>query len=417
MRLLIVLLLAVGYLQSNVSAQAPATPSPSQAPGEKERRTLLESAPLSFASFVFAGADFPKVDFQQPSLLEDVVGTYTLQTTFYDTNYNRVTRANVAGRYGAIVQVTPQTGQPFQRTFTLYRQSAPVDWNAVQTQFTAELPPEVGVQAEVMAQRRALWSGFLKDILVENLAHNPEAAVVLAGLHEAQIGDGNGSWNNPYHRDETWWYGLKKKLGQAPPTRYLLDLPAGYDANQDQKWPLVIFLHGSGESGTDLSLLQRNGLPKLVAEGQHFPFILVSPQAPTDYLLGTQIIEVLDEIALKYRVDTDRVYLTGLSMGGNSTWFTALEFPSRFAAIVPIAATGDPGGAARLKRVPTWYFVGAHDNTMNLERAQQMVEAMKAGEVPFQFTLYPDASHAQTWEKAYADPALYRWMLAQKRQH
>ena len=417
MRILLGLLFVLGYLQSSASAQTPATPPPNQSSLEKERRALIESAPIAFDSFVFAGADFPKADFQQPALVRAAVGDYTLQTTFYDANYNLVTRADVVGRYGAVVRVTPGIGQPFQRTFTLYRQNASVDWNSVQTPFTAPLPPEVGVQPEVMAERSAFWSGFLKDTFSENLSHNPEAAVILSGLHEAQVGDGGGSWNNPYHRDETWWYGLKKKLGQVDPTRYLLDLPAGYDADKDQKWPLVIFLHGSGESGTNLSLLRRHGLPKLVAEGQQFPFVLVSPQAPTGYLLGTQIIEVLDEVARKYRIDPDRVILTGLSMGGNSTWFTALEFPGRFAAIIPIAATGDPGGAARLKRVPTWYFVGAHDDTMSLARAQQMVEAMKAAQVPFQFTLYPNASHAQTWENAYADPELYRWIMKQKRQH
>jgi predicted peptidase len=92
-----------------------------------------------------------------------------------------------------------------------------------------------------------------------------------------------------------------------------------------------------------------------------------------------------------------------------------LEFPERFAAIVPIASTADPGGAFRLKHMPTWYFVGAKDGTMRQERAQQMVEAMKAEGVPFRFTVYPDAGHVETWEKAYSDPALYDWLLAQKR--
>jgi predicted peptidase len=251
--------------------------------------------------------------------------------------------------------------------------------------------------------------------LVSSFGRQPKSAVLLAGLHEAKVGDGSGSWNNSNHRDETWWYGLKKKLGEVRPTPYLLDLPQGYDADQTRKWPLLIFLHGSGEGGQDLSKLRHHGPPKLFAQGQQFPFILVSPQAPSGYLLGTQIIEVLDEVASKYRVDASRVYLTGLSMGGNSTWFTSLEFPERFAAIFPIAANGDPGGAARLKEVPTWYFVGGKDTTMSLDRAQQMVEAMTAAGVPFKFTLYPEAGHGETWEKAYNDPALYEWMLAQKR--
>ncbi len=201
------------HLQTKLNARKNAAPS--------SNRRLSRSPHLSSLAPIP-----PKVDFRQPVLMQEVLGNYTLQTTFYDANYNPVTHANVAGRYGAIVQVVPQTREPFQRAFTLYRQNAPVDWNAVKTQFAAELPPEIGVEAEVLVERRAPWSEFLQGVLVENLSSNSKAAVVLAGLHEAQFGDGSGSWNNPYHRDETWWYGLKKKLGQIEPTRYI------------QKWSL-----------------------------------------------------------------------------------------------------------------------------------------------------------------------------------
>jgi len=382
---------------------------------QKERRDMVDSAPLLFSSFVFSGAEFPSVDFENPSLMEDVLGPYTSKTTFYDANYNRVTRAETPGRYGAVVEIHPETGASFNRYLTLYRQSAPLDWGAVSPAFSAELPLEVGVEPDVLKEREAFWSRFLKENFVDGLAHNPGSAIVLSGLHEAKPGDGSGSWNNPFHRDETWWYGLRKKRGETKPTRFLLDLPAEYGQHPMREWPLVIFLHGSGEGGEDLSVLRHQGLPKLVAQGQKFPFILVSPQAPTGYLLGTQIIEVLDEVEAKYHVDADRVYLTGLSMGGNGTWFTALEFPDRFAAIVPIAATGDPGGAARLRKLPTWYFMGGKDTNVTPGRAQQMVQAMKVAEVPFHFTLYPEAGHVETWEKAYADPSLYEWMLAQRR--
>ncbi len=382
---------------------------------ETERRALTESAPILFTSFVFAGEEFPQADFEQPSLMEDALGAYSIQTQFYDASYNLVTRATTLGRYGAVVLVQPQNGPSFKRYITLYRQDRVLDWNKDKSDFTGELPPEIGVSAEVLRQRQALWSKYLKQQFVDGLARDSSSGALLAGLHEAGDGNGSGSWNNPWHRDETWWYGLKKKLGETRPTRYLVDLPPDYAKDKTKKWPLVLFLHGSGERGDDLNVLRRHGLPKLIARGQKFPFILVSPQAPHDYLLATQLIEVLDEVQAKYRVDADRVYVTGLSMGGNGTWFLALEFPERFAAIVPIAAGGDPGGAARLKNLPTWYFVGGKDDTFDPQRADDMVAAMKEAGVPFKFTRYPQAGHAETWEKAYADPELYQWLLSQKR--
>ena len=381
---------------------------------ENERRALAESAPVVFTSYVFAGEEFPSADFEQPSLMEDALGAYTITTQFYDASYNRVTRATTPGRYGAVVEVQPQNGPVFKRYITLYRQNRVLDWDNVKPNFSGELPPEIGVSAEVLRERQELWSRYLRQQFVNGLSRDRSGAL-LAGLHEAGAGDGSGSWNNPWHRDETWWYGLKKKLGDTKPTRYLVDLPKDYDKDKAKKWPLVLFLHGSGERGDDLNVLRRHGPPKLVAQGQNFPFILVSPQTPKDYLLATQLVEVLDEVGAKYRVDTDRVYVTGLSMGGNGTWFLALEFPERFAAIAPIAAGGDPGGAARLKNLPTWYFVGAKDDTFDPQRADDMVAAMKEAGVPFKFTRYPNAGHAETWEKAYADPELYQWLLGQKR--
>lgn len=382
---------------------------------EQERRALIDTALLLFAPFVFSGEEFPRAEFEQPSLIEDALGPYTLQTTFYDATYHRVARAQTPGRYGAVTEVKPERGQAFKRFTTLYRQEKPLDWSQTQAVFTGELPPEMGVEAGVLGERRALWSDFLKQQLQQGFTRDSRSGVLLAGLHEAKVGDGSGSWNNPGHRDDTWWYGLKKRIGETPTTAYLLDLPQGYEADTARQWPLVIFLHGSGERGSDLSKLRRHGPPELVAQGKQFPFILVSPQAKAGYLIGTQIIEVLDEVARKYRVDTDRVILTGLSLGGNSTWFTALEFPERFAAIVPIAATTDPANMPRLRQLPTWLFEGGKDTNITQGRVTLMVEAMKAAGVPFKFTLYPEAGHGESWKKAYDDPALYEWMLAQRR--
>lgn len=420
---IIFLLTSLATLQSvslSVFAAPSALPTPVASPVAapnailtKSQQDFLESARLR-TSFVFSGEELPKIEFAESAKAKELLGDYTIETRFYDVNYNLVTRAANVGRYGAVSEIKLGKGATFKRYVTLYRQDRILDWSAIKPNFTGELPPEMGIDVGVLREREAIWSDYLKQQFIKSLTTDDAAGALLAGLHEAKLGDGSGKWNNAWHRDETWWYGLKKKLGDTKPVRYLLDLPAGYGTNKTKKWPLVLFLHGSGESGTDLSILRRQGLPKMVAQGQKFPFILVSPQAPQGYLLATQLTEVLNEVAAKYRVDADRVYVTGLSMGGNGTWFLALEYPERFAAIAPVAASGDPGGAARLKKIPVWYFVGANDSNVP-QKAEQMVAAMKAADVAYKFTLYPNTGHVETWEKAYANPELLTWMLAQKR--
>src|SRR5487761_1734967 len=132
-----------------------------------------------------------------------------------------------------------------------------------------------------------------------------------------------------------------KEITVTVTRRYLLYLPTDYDAGQDRRWPLVLFLHGSGERGDDVQLVTQQGLPKLVEEGENFPFLLVSPQCPERGWWTTEensaaLAALLDEIEQNYAVDPDRVYVTGLSMGGYGTWALATAYPQRFAAIVPI---------------------------------------------------------------------------------
>ncbi|HTO94351.1 MAG TPA: PHB depolymerase family esterase, partial [Bacteroidota bacterium] len=125
---------------------------------------------------------------------------------------------------------------------------------------------------------------------------------------------------------------------QAP---YLVYLPPDY-GKDERAWPLVLFLHGAGERGTRVELVKRHGPPKLAAAGRQFPFILVSPQCPEDEYWSVPVLKaLLDRILATYRVDRSRIYLTGLSMGGNGTWRMAMAYPDLFAAIAPICGWGD----------------------------------------------------------------------------
>jgi predicted peptidase len=203
---------------------------------------------------------------------------------------------------------------------------------------------------------------------------------------------------------------------------YLLSLPRGYDASGPKRWPLILFLHGSGERGNDLQLLRKHGIPRIVEEQEDFPFIALSPQCPRDCWWSDHIEalgQLIDEVISRHPIDTSRVYLTGLSMGGYGAWHLAMTYPQRFAALVPICGGGvcftplaDRLGA--LKDVPTWVFHGAQDTIVPLHESELMVEMLRTRGGNVRLTVYPDAPH-DSWTRTYSDPRLYDWLLSQSR--
>jgi predicted esterase len=198
-------------------------------------------------------------------------------------------------------------------------------------------------------------------------------------------------------------------------TDYLLSLPDGYNNDTTQHWPLVLFLHGSGERGTDVEKVKTHGPPKLVAAGRKFPFILVSPQAPPNFGWEVDILyHLLQDIKKTYRVDDSRIYLTGLSMGGFGTWALAMKHPEEFAAIIPICGGGDTADAWNLRHIPIWCFHGALDKNVPVALDSQMIRAAKEYNPDVKFTVYPDLEH-NSWERTYNNDSVYQWMLAQKK--
>lgn len=195
---------------------------------------------------------------------------------------------------------------------------------------------------------------------------------------------------------------------------YLLYLPEDYES-QD-RWPLLLFLHGAGERGSDLELVKKHGPPKLIAEGRDFPFIVVSPQCPKHrWWHEYELVALLDDLARRHRVDTDRIYVTGLSMGGFGTWSLAAYARDRLAAIAPICGGGDRQRAKYFSHLPVWAFHGAKDTGVPPERSLEMIEALRqAGGTP-RLTIYPDAGH-DAWTETYNNPEFYEWLLSHKRQ-
>ena len=251
---------------------------------------------------------------------------------------------------------------------------------------------------------------------------------------------------------------------------YFLSLPSQYERDWSQQWPLLLFLHGSGESqhkklGIDTTRTLRHGIPKMIlaydklvsgkepviniprpsqleknvdslkkqdAQGDKSSepanaeacrliaenFITVSPSLNKDYGYGWSppiLSTLLDEIVERYDVDKSRIHVTGFSMGGFGTWQMASHSPSRFASLVPICGGADPQKAGSIVHVPHWIFHGEGDNLIPVEASTQMVKALKsAGAKDVKYTGYPDLTH-DSWTEAYNTPELWKWMLEQKK--
>lgn len=182
-----------------------------------------------------------------------------------------------------------------------------------------------------------------------------------------------------------------------------------------EPWPTIIFLHGAGERGNDLKLVTRQGLPRMLAGRKDFPFITVAPQCPEgDYWIPSMIDELVFFVSNKFAVDPDRIYLTGISLGGYGTWMSAVEFPDRFAAIAPICGGGDPEKVNAIRNLPVWAFHGAKDPIVSPNESEEMVKALKMAGGNVRFTLYPEGRH-DVWTETYNNESLYEWFLSNTR--
>jgi len=206
----------------------------------------------------------------------------------------------------------------------------------------------------------------------------------------------------------------EKFEGKIPVSyRYLLSLPEDY--SQQEKWPLLLFLHGAGERGDNLDLVKLHGPPMQIAQGKKFPCIVVSPQCPKDGWWEPVLLSaLLNDIEKKYKVDQDRIYITGLSMGGYGTWALAAHTPDRFAAAIPICGGGVPYRTRFLTKMPLWVFHGAKDTAVKLGESQRMVDGLKQHGGNVKFTVYPEAGH-NSWTQTYDNPDVYKWLFEQKR--
>ena len=199
---------------------------------------------------------------------------------------------------------------------------------------------------------------------------------------------------------------------------YLLYLPKEYSAT-GAKVPFMLFLHGRGESDGPLSVVAKWGPPMRLASGEHLKYVVVSPQCPKESFWSKddqqpRLLELIAHIKKTYAIDDDRIYLTGLSMGGFGSWRLAAEHPEMFAAVAPVCGAGDPKNGAKLAKLPIWAWHGTDDKSVPFAKSVEMVEAIKAaGGTKVRFTSLEHIGHF-SWQAAYESNDLYDWFDKQK---
>ncbi|MDQ0874384.1 putative peptidase [Paenibacillus sp. V4I3] len=214
-------------------------------------------------------------------------------------------------------------------------------------------------------------------------------------------------------------YTFHKEAPRNMSVNYQLFLPHDYESKKDNKYPLILFLHGIKKRGEDISVLDGYGLTWIAESKQDFPFIVVTPQCPSDsnWTLEYHSIKALvDEIITNYRVDSDRVYVTGFSMGGNGTWDFASRSPEFFSAVVPISGWFDSDKTMLLKDVPIWAFHCVDDDVVPVSGTEDMVKALTSIGGNVKFTYYAGLKHDhRVMHETFNTTELYTWLLNHKR--
>jgi predicted peptidase len=198
---------------------------------------------------------------------------------------------------------------------------------------------------------------------------------------------------------------------------YALYVPPIYSPNR--KWPLIVFLHGIGERGDDGLLQTTVGIyPAVQRDPDRFPCLILMPQCPVDRMWTAAMEHIdaaIEQTLSEYRVDSARIYLTGLSMGGFGAWEYGARNNTKFAALLPICGGGRESNASRLTKLPIWAFHGAADPVVKPDASRRMVEAVKAARGTVSYTEFPGVGH-NSWDKAFGDPEVIRWLLEQRKQ-
>ncbi len=214
---------------------------------------------------------------------------------------------------------------------------------------------------------------------------------------------------------------------------YRLLKPKNYDATQ--KYPLVIFLHGAGERGNDNQKQLVHGMSDFASDQvmDKYPAFVIAPQCPAEEAWGgisrlaknptpagqfapalEATLRAVEIVRKEFSIDSQRIYITGLSMGGYGTWDALTKRPELFAAAAPICGGGSPALVSKFLDIPIWAFHGTDDKVVPAQQSRDMIEALKAAGAKPKYTEYAGVGH-NSWAQTYADPALYEWLFAQRK--
>jgi hypothetical protein len=199
--------------------------------------------------------------------------------------------------------------------------------------------------------------------------------------------------------------------------QYLHYLPKDYNIDTLKKWPLIIYLHGGSDRGTDLNKLYASGIPDQIYRGREFPFVIISPQCPEFIRWSTDnwFDSFYNEITTKYRIDTNKIYLTGCSLGGDGTWYLAAKYPDKFAAIAPMSGFTShtdylDNNIDKLNDIPVWAFHGKTDNVVPFEETERIIKKLEGKNKDLKFSVEPEVGHWINW-LVYPNQELYDWFL------
>jgi predicted esterase len=322
---------------------------------------------------VFSSPSFPEIRIPDRHYAEQIVGPILVVTNYYDKLGDRVSQAELPGRYVARTDVSSAVG-----AYTVYRTlfRKPEGWKGDDTD-------------------PIIASADFEGKLLPNC--RPDAA---------------------RKADQDVIHAVRRRLGTQVKYEYELRAPRNYKSKPEHAWPLIVFLHGSG-GGDDRSWPNtkwNDGPMPLARRDPHFPFIVVILRSPGGWF-PPAVEDVVDEIESKYSIDKSRVYLTGFSMGGFGTWRTAYDQPERFAALVPVSAgAGERDLMPLIKEIPTWVFNGGDDGTTPPSQSRKAVEALKKVGGNVRYTEYAGQGHVDALHLAYSEKDLYSWLLQQHKQ-
>jgi predicted peptidase len=194
---------------------------------------------------------------------------------------------------------------------------------------------------------------------------------------------------------------------------YYLYYPPGYAQQAEKEFPLLLFLHGGGDAGGTLEMLRESGPPRLLAEGNDFPFLILAPQNPykKQWWNVRAVMELLGQVNSENRVDRKRLYLTGLSRGGSACWELATQYPDTFAAMAVVCGMAPVPYAHWIDReMGIRVFHGTEDEVIPFSESEEMVARLRSLGYEVTFTAYEGVGH-NAWERAYLEDGLYDWFL------